>query len=53
MELKKEAAIIESPDISPPSMTTVRLPKRFTNTLLNGPAEKRGNKEKYSEGTSE
>lgn len=42
MELKKEAATIESPDISPPSMTTVRLPKRFTNTLLNGPAEKKG-----------
>lgn len=42
MELPKEAATIESPHNSPPSMTTGRLPKRFTNTLLTGPAKRRG-----------
>lgn len=46
MEFPKEAAAMDSPHMSPPAMTTGRLPKRFTSMLLMGPAtvggEKRG-----------
>lgn len=45
MEFPKEAAAMESPHMSPPRMTTGRLPKRFTSMLLIGPAvEKEGKK---------
>lgn len=51
MEFPKEAAAMEIPHMSPPRMTTGRLPKRFTSTLLIGPAvEKEGKQRerKYS-----
>lgn len=42
MELPNEAVTIETPHISPPIMTTGRLPKRRTNTLLTGPGKEEG-----------
>lgn len=44
MEFPKEAAAMDSPHMSPPAMTTGRLPKRFTSTLLMGPATVEGEK---------
>lgn len=38
MEFPNEAATIETPHSSPPSITIGRLPKRLTNMLLTGPA---------------
>lgn len=37
MDLPKEAVTMETPHISPPTMTMGRLPKRLTSTLLTGP----------------
>lgn len=37
--------MMESPHMSPPRMTTGRLPKRFTSTLLIGPAVEKEGKE--------
>lgn len=41
MEFPKEAVTIDTPHISPPSITIGLLPKRLTNTLLTGPAKRR------------